>query len=77
MAYLVGGRSRDPRDLAPVGAYMTDGDVLVQIIDSDAVAALAEDVCTQALIPIGVVDLMQRWRRVTPAAQPDPRSQAA
>jgi hypothetical protein len=67
MAYIMAGRSRDPRDVAPVDCYMTDSNVLVQIVQCDATYALGQDVCSDALYRIGVEDLMARWRRVTPA----------
>jgi hypothetical protein len=71
MAYMMAGRSRDPRDVAPVGVYMTDSNVLVQIVDCDATYALGQDVCSDALYRIGVVDLMARWRRAKPASDAD------
>jgi hypothetical protein len=65
MTYLMGSRSRDPRDLTSVGFYMTDGDVLVWIISVDYDGALGEDARSpDDLIQITPIDLLQRWRRV-------------
>jgi len=61
-------RPRDPRQLAPVGAYMTDGRALLWILESEATYVLGEDVCSAMLVQLEPVDLMQHWRRVRPAA---------
>lgn len=60
------GRQRDPRELAPVGCYMTDETVLVEILEADWSGALGEDLRTGNLVEIERIDLMQRWRRVRP-----------
>jgi hypothetical protein len=59
---------RDPRIRAPVGAYLTDGKQLVQVLEVDAFGAMCEDVRGDGLVTIRPTDLMQRWRRVTPEA---------
>ncbi len=71
-AHLVGGRPRDPRQLAPVGAYMTDGRVLVEIVESDYSGVLASNVLTGCLVELERIELTQHWRRVRPATtQPE------
>jgi hypothetical protein len=66
MPYTMAGRSRDPRDIAPPGSYMTDGDVLVQVLEVDYGGAVGENVVDGELVSINPQDLRQRWRRVTP-----------
>lgn len=59
---------RDPRVLAPVDAYMTDEKRLVRILEVDHSGAIGEDVVSDALVEISPIELLQRWRRVRPAA---------
>lgn len=58
---------RDPTVLAPIGAYMTDEARLIEVLEADSSGALGEDLLTHALVEIGVIDLLQRWRIVRPA----------
>jgi hypothetical protein len=60
-------RARDPRAVTRIGAYVTDGDVLLQIIEVDYSGAVGGDVCSDELISIEPLDLQQRWRNVNPA----------
>lgn len=68
-AHLIGS-PRDPRELAPVGAYMTDGNALVEIIESDWVGVRATNVVTDEPIDLERLELIQQWRRVRPAKEP-------
>lgn len=73
-AHLVGGRPRDPRQLAPVGAYMTDGRVLVEIVESGYAGATARNVVTGYLVELERIELTQYWWRVRPAATTSERT---
>lgn len=61
--------------LVPVGAYLTDGIQLVEVIESDHAGALAEDVKTSILLSLEKDELIghegrePRWRQVTPAQE--------
>ncbi len=57
----------DPRSSAPVGAYLTDGHVLLCVLESNYPGVLCENVTTGFLVEIKRVPLMQGWRRVRPA----------
>lgn len=58
----------DPTVLAPVGAYMTDGQHLVEVLESDHSGALGEDCKTGTLHSIEPEDLAldneKRWRLI-------------
>jgi len=58
----------DPRQSAPVGAYLTDGRALLVVLESDYPGVLCENVATGFNVNVKRVDLMQQWRRVRPAA---------
>ena len=58
----------DPRVSAPVGAYLTDGHALMVVLDSEWTGVECENVATGFNVDIDRVELMQRWRRVRPAA---------
>lgn len=67
--------SPDPALIPPVGAYMTNGSQLVEILESDRSGALGEDLATALLVEVDPRDICKtgevceppRWRRVTPA----------
>jgi hypothetical protein len=61
--------SRDPRKKAPMWSYLTDGKSLVQVIQVDTSGAVAEDVMTGGMVTLTPIDLMQVWRRITPAQE--------
>jgi hypothetical protein len=50
-------------------SYLTDGKSLVQVIQVDTSGAVAEDVMTGGMITLTPIDLMQVWRRITPAQE--------
>jgi hypothetical protein len=58
----------DPRQSAPVGAYLTDGKALLVVLESDWQGVLCENVATEFNVDIERVELAQGWRRVRPAA---------
>ncbi len=66
-AHLAGARPRDPRQLAPPGAYLTDGSRLVEIVESDYAGALARNVATESLFDLERIEISQHWRRIRPA----------
>jgi hypothetical protein len=57
----------DPRISAPVHAYLTDGKVLMRVLESEWTGVLCENQSTGYLLEIDRVDLAQGWRRVRPA----------
>lgn len=67
VAFVMGARGWDPRDLAPIDTYLTDGDVLLQIVEVNWSGAVGENVCDGQMISIARDELRERWRRVTPA----------
>lgn len=58
--------ARDPRSVTSVGSYLTDGIRLVWVLSVDARDAVTECAKTGDLITIGPIDLLQKWRTVTP-----------
>lgn len=65
--HMASRRLRDPRQYAPVGAHMTDGSQLLEIVESDWSGALGENVVTDRLVELERIELIQQWRRVRPA----------
>lgn len=64
----------DPTVLAPVGAYLTDGEVLVEVLETEMLGAIGENVVSSNLQEIKPDDLVAHypagrphWRRVYPA----------
>ncbi len=64
-------KSRDARDIAPVGSYLRCDGSLVRVLEGDAAAMTVENVSTGYPFSIDAVDLAQRWTRVTPASDED------
>ena len=62
----IGIRSRDPREIAPVGSYFraSDKSRMVEIIEVDWSGALGEDLVTGTLVEIDRAELLQKWIRV-------------
>jgi hypothetical protein len=66
---LVPRKPPDPRDSAPVGAYLTRCDLtarpcLVEVLQSDYAGVECADCVTGFVVEIERVDLAQGWRRV-------------
>lgn len=70
MALPIGTARRDPRERTKVGAYLTDEKRLVRVLEVDHSGAIGENVLTDELVEITSIDLMQRWRPITPSAEP-------
>ena len=58
----------DPRECPPVGAFLTDGTVLMQVLESTAAGVLCENCATMYLLRIARADIARGWTRVRPAA---------
>ena len=56
---------RDARVIAPVGTYLENGKVMVEVIEADdARFVWAENSATGYPLKIEVIDLMQQWRKI-------------
>lgn len=63
------GARKDPRQVAPVGSYLENGTVMLEVLESDWAGVLGEDMLTGLLVKIeSGPDLDQHWRRVRPQA---------
>jgi hypothetical protein len=59
-------RGRDPRTIAPVRSYWSDGKRLIEIVEVDHSGAIGVDLLTDVLVEISPLDLIQKWTRRHP-----------